>query len=322
MKGKIKRPMNSFMLYRAAYSDRIKALLHQNNHQEVSRASGKSWRQESPAIKQKYEELANIEKNNHNLAHPEYKFAPRKECDSRKKKRRGTIDEERPSDLDDADFVPESIPPACVRHSVDSDFDSGFESRDSTPFDAPVHGLPMGSGIPMDGYYSSSWNTSDPGRPLHGFVHSHEPGHYIETSVRPGPMGSRVEDVFQRSMPEMQYPSSCALAGLPGGAHYDLLQPATTASGQGEGQLDPRLLVFEHDGAHHYTPGHPMWQEAPTSHSYLPATTSMPSQPHYPMPTMQSIAEHRDSLDGRHEHGIDGPGGEFDRWFDPHTPGY
>lgn len=326
-KGKIKRPMNSFMLYRAAYSDRIKALFQQNNHQDVSRASGKSWRQESPAIKQKYEELANIEKNNHNRAHPEYKFAPKKECDTTKKKRRrDTVDEE-PSDLDDTDtgFAPGSIPPAYMRQSADSDFDSGFESRDSTPFDTPEHGLTYGAGIPIGGYYSSSFNTSNPERPVHGMMPSQEPGHYIETSVRPGYMGSRVEDVFRRSVPEMQYTSSSTLAGLPGGAHYDLLQPATTAAGQVEGQLDPRLLVYENDpsaGAHTYPSSHPAWQEAPTSHSYLPATASLPlNQTQYPMPAMQSIAE-RDSMESGHEPGIDAPGGEFDRWFDPHTPGY
>lgn len=323
VKGKVKRPMNSFMLYRAAYTERIKVMFHQNNHQEVSRASGKSWRQETPAIKQKYERLANIEKDNHNLAHPDYKFAPKKENDAKKRKRRGATEDDI-SELDDTDFIPGSVPPAYVRQSRDSEFDSDFGSRDSTPFDNPEHGLPMG------GYYSSAWNTSNPGRPVHGMMPSQE-HHYLHSSVRPSPMGSRVEDVFRRSVPELQYSSSSsALAGLPGGTHYDLLQPQTTAAGQPEGQLDPRLLVFENDspaGTHSYhQSNYPVWHEAPTSNSYLPATSVPPGQAQYCIapgsyqPGMQ--ADHRASLEGSHEAGLETPGGEFDRWFDPQTPGY
>lgn len=324
IKGKIKRPMNSFMLYRAAYTERIKAMFHQNNHQEVSRASGKSWRQETPAIKRKYEELANIEKENHNLAHPDYKFAPKKESDSKKKKKRGATNDDF-SELDDTEFIPRCVPPSYTRHSRDSEFDSDLGSRDSTPFDHPEHGLPIG------GYYSSSWNTSNPGRPVPGMMPSHE-HHYLQSSVRPSPLGSRVEDVFRRSVSELQYSTSSALAGLPGGSHYDLLQPPTTAAGQPEGQLDPRLLVFENDSppsTHSYhQSNYPAWHEAPTSNSCLPATSVAPGQTQYPMASgtyqlgMQSVADHRASLESSHEAGLEPPGGEFDHWIDPQTPGY
>lgn len=323
-KGKIKRPMNSFMLYRAAYTERIKAMFHQNNHQEVSRASGKSWRQETPAIKQKYEELANIEKDNHNLAHPDYKFAPKKESEAKKRKRRGATEDDI-SELDETEFIPGSVPASYMRPSRDSEFGSEFGSRDSTPFDHPEHGLPLG------GYYSSSWNTSNSGRPIPGMMPAYE-HHYLQSSVRLSPLGSRVEDVFRRSMPELQYSTSSALAGLPGGSHYDLLQPQTTATGPVEGQLDPRLLVFENDSPTSTQPYHhssyPVWHEAPTSNSYLPATSVAPGQTEYSMatgsyqPGMQTVTDHRASLESSHEAGLATPGGEFDRWFDPQTPGY
>src|SRR5256885_11832666 len=38
--GHVARPMNSFMLYRSAYADRVKQYCRENNHQVVSQVSG------------------------------------------------------------------------------------------------------------------------------------------------------------------------------------------------------------------------------------------------------------------------------------------
>ncbi len=49
--GRVKRPMNAFMLYRKAFQLRIKEYERQNNHQIISQVCGKSWRMEPDEIK-------------------------------------------------------------------------------------------------------------------------------------------------------------------------------------------------------------------------------------------------------------------------------
>ncbi|GLA79130.1 hypothetical protein AtubIFM55763_002051 [Aspergillus tubingensis] len=83
--GKIPRPMNSFMLYRLAYSDRAKFWLAHDDHQAISILTGRSWKMEPPHIRKQYKTLAVMEKQKHAEAHPTYRFSP-----SNKKKRSRT----------------------------------------------------------------------------------------------------------------------------------------------------------------------------------------------------------------------------------------
>lgn len=76
--GKVKRPMNAFMLYRKAYQNLAKALCTQNNHQVVSQVCGDTWPLEPEVIRAKFNEWARIERENHHHAHPNYKFTPSK----------------------------------------------------------------------------------------------------------------------------------------------------------------------------------------------------------------------------------------------------
>ncbi|KAK3906214.1 hypothetical protein C8A05DRAFT_40950 [Staphylotrichum tortipilum] len=76
--GKIKRPMNAFMLYRKAYQSRAKEWADQYNHQVVSQVCGKSWPLEPEELRQQFKTWAVIERDNHQRAHPNYKFAPSK----------------------------------------------------------------------------------------------------------------------------------------------------------------------------------------------------------------------------------------------------
>src|SRR5262249_23288537 len=87
--GYVTRPMNSFMLYRSAYAERTKHWCTQNNHQVVSSVSGESWPLEPPEIREKYNELARIERINHQNAHPSYRFQPSK-AGGATRKRKGT----------------------------------------------------------------------------------------------------------------------------------------------------------------------------------------------------------------------------------------
>lgn len=54
--GKVKRPMNSFMLYRKAYQNRTKSWCLQNNHQIVSQVCGDSWPLEPENVRAQFNE--------------------------------------------------------------------------------------------------------------------------------------------------------------------------------------------------------------------------------------------------------------------------
>jgi hypothetical protein len=71
---RVKRPPNSFMLYRSDYAERIKTFLSHKNQQAVSKLAAKFWEGELPDVKTYYKELAEIEKQNHREAHPGYKL--------------------------------------------------------------------------------------------------------------------------------------------------------------------------------------------------------------------------------------------------------
>ncbi|KAL5359586.1 hypothetical protein BJX96DRAFT_59826 [Aspergillus floccosus] len=320
--GKVGRPMNSFMLYRSAYAERTKQWISQNNHQEVSAAAGISWKMEPSEIREKYEMLANIEKKNHVKAHPGYRFSPSKD-----KKKRPTSADGRPNPNEARDS-PESSPDLGhhIRDLSYSEFESGWESRGSTPFS-----------FIDQGYLGSSWPTN-PGRSVPGLMPSPEPTPYIQqTTIHQNLMGAHVEDVrFERvDLQDMQYTSTTALAGLPGAAHHDLLQPPTSAPGRPDGQLDPQLLSLSSDAgstaasSQVYSNSHyPVWQEASSANSYLPVATSLPpSTVSYPVePTyqagMQALVDDRDAWGSSQETGLDASVGEFDHWLNHQASGY
>ncbi|KAK7737432.1 hypothetical protein SLS53_006505 [Cytospora paraplurivora] len=89
--GKVKRPMNAFMLYRKAYQNRTREWCTHNNHQVVSQVCGDSWPLEPEHIRNQFTEWARIERENHAKAHPDYKFAPQK---PKTQKRKADLDEE------------------------------------------------------------------------------------------------------------------------------------------------------------------------------------------------------------------------------------
>ncbi|KAE8361195.1 hypothetical protein BDV27DRAFT_31069 [Aspergillus caelatus] len=318
--GKVARPMNSFMLYRSAYTERTKKWLGQNNHQVVSVAVGHSWKMEPPEIRNKFELLANIEKKNHVKAHPGYRFSPKKDH------RRG--DDRRNSRLD---HTPDSSPGLgqTPRTMSTSEMESGWGSRDSTPLGFMEHGMPAG-------YLSSSWQTTNPGRPAPGMLPPSppEPTQYLQQSIHQSLMGSHVEDVrFNRvDMQDLQYSSSTALAGLPGATHHELLQPQTSVPAPGagaDGQLDPQLLGFQGNpnngggsqpyGNAHY---HPIWQDAHASNNYAAASSLPPTTVPYVAgaaftPGMQPMVDGRDAWESGHDGTMDTSGTEFEHWINP-----
>lgn len=314
--GRVARPMNSFMLYRSAYADRAKELSSQNNHQVVSETAGDSWKIESKEIREKYESLANIEKSNHLKAHPGYKFSPSKKDKQPDEERTEPDPEQAPSPISSPSFIQQGG--RGVSCGVES---NSWDNRDFTPFDQD-HGLPSAS------YLSSSWQASHPDKSFSGILQSSsEPAaHYMQPpSISPGVL----------NMHDLQYSSSAALTGLPGGTHHDLLQPQTSLAppaSYADGQLDPQLLKRDSSSSaqvYHNEPYPSMWQISPPSNCYMPATTSMPpntvpySIPNYHQPGMQTLLENREAWNPNQEATtLEGPGGEFDHWIGPHQTGY
>ena len=90
--GRIRRPMNPFMLYRCAFYGLIGKLLSEKGFttikpQDISRVAGSSWQIESPHVKEKYRRLAARERKNFVDAFPGYKFEPKKGSLLRKRAR-------------------------------------------------------------------------------------------------------------------------------------------------------------------------------------------------------------------------------------------
>ena len=90
--GSIKRPSNSFMLYRSAYTERCRELEKSKNHQDISSIAGASWAIEIPKIKNQFKEWAKKERENHQKAFPDYKFQPQTQA-VKDRKRKRTSDE-------------------------------------------------------------------------------------------------------------------------------------------------------------------------------------------------------------------------------------
>ena len=75
--GKVKRPLNAFMLYRKAYQNVAKTRCTRNNHQQVSSICGESWNhRESSDVVDKFNAWASLEKDMHEQAFPNYKYDP------------------------------------------------------------------------------------------------------------------------------------------------------------------------------------------------------------------------------------------------------
>lgn len=74
--GKIKRPMNAFMLYRKGFQNRIKEHQKNENHQGVSKVAGDGWGLEDEHVRNQFNQWSQIERQMHAAAFPHYKFKP------------------------------------------------------------------------------------------------------------------------------------------------------------------------------------------------------------------------------------------------------
>ncbi|KAI0545748.1 hypothetical protein F4679DRAFT_588209 [Xylaria curta] len=203
--GKVKRPMNAFMLYRKAYQNRTKEWKRlddirrkeesagegkpekgHDNHQVISQVCGMSWNMEPQELRDQYDEWAKVERNNHKLAFPDYKFAPAK---SKIRKTTGggssgsprgdrESDDENASNLDAYEFQEwgqSSGPPSrnATRSARFMDPDADYVLPPGYPhsvYTSPSPGvqaarLPGAYGVPPQLPHQSSFQYSNPGKP-------------------------------------------------------------------------------------------------------------------------------------------------------------
>lgn len=220
--GYITRPMNSFMLYRSAYSERTKAWCSQNNHQIVSSVSGESWPMEPDEIRSQFDEWAKIERQHHQEAHPNYKFSPSKSTNKRRKEEMSEDGE--PSDLDgdpDGEYRGGSRNVRERRHDrAEAAYlpsTVGFESH-------PYYGHQV------SGYEQSHYQYANPGRPLpsnvafdhNGLPYNPQTNTYIQTSMRQQQHQQPQYPTYMHEMPAARVPTPGSLNGGGGAPQQSL----------------------------------------------------------------------------------------------------
>lgn len=261
-KKPIGRPMNGFMLYRKAYSARCKAYLDVENHQNVSVGIGQSWHKESEEIREQFNAWSKIERVNHAIAFPEYKFQPKKE--STTTRRPELTPPHSPGNWDDfgdSDF-PYASPPMHRRtQSLE------FSSRSSSPFDDYSTCLAQS--------FDTTWTnaTSFPSQSLPGNMSTIHPG-LLQPTFDDGQYGAHG---VHGSPSEM----SSGLNGIPGGNHEDLYQSSQPLpSSIGSGHMDPQLLQYPQDhqssSDHSFMTSSHLYPMGFEGENYM-STTHMPS---------------------------------------------
>ncbi|KAI9887430.1 MAG: hypothetical protein M1823_000767 [Watsoniomyces obsoletus] len=310
-KGYVTRPMNSFMLYRSAYAERTKIWCLQNNHQVVSSVSGESWPLESAEIRERYNEYARIERENHQAAHPGYKFSPSKP-NSAKKRKNANSEVDDASDLEDLDEDDEagSSPTKGSKRSMR---DANASAND--PFQmgsARNHRLVHSGGV---GPHQSSYQATNPGKPLPTAMEPHDLySFYYQTMVQPSRMAPYIEDVRMQKT-EMHDSSGQAyhgLVGLPGAAHQELYP--TDPHGEGSFVMnhhnnlhlvDPILLASSNQLPHEIQGGE-LGHGNAGSYEGLPPNYASRHDGEDVYPEMQAPYQHGNGLD--HYHHVQGVG--------------
>lgn len=207
---------------------------------------------EPPEIREQYNEYARIERDNHQKAHPGYKFSPSKSQNSARK-RKGTpddSDEDGTNDTDDPDY---EWRPAGGDKRPRTKSTKRLGREAGYPVNSTMHN-DTGFGLQASAsrYNRSSYQATNPGRPLPAAMEDLEMyGQYYQTTVHPSMTVPNAEDVriHKTAMPGTQSSSAPPLIGLPGGHHYELLSHDDLTGNMpiGEPQVDPDLLGYDGD---------------------------------------------------------------------------
>ena len=206
---KMPRPVNVFLLYRRAVSERAKKYAGVTNHQVVSKIAGASWKNESEEVKKMFNQYAELEKEYHDKAFPDYKFNPKK-THSTKGKGRGKGDGTEESDGDDDPEYTERTSTRKKRAKVE------IKQMDNTEQSGP-HAW----------QYATQYQF-DPSSPVPNPLPYPSDSRYVPHGGYPGEMHTGYEPGYDigdfRATPQLGLLglSASTQIGLPGGNH-DLL---------------------------------------------------------------------------------------------------
>lgn len=253
-RNKVPRPMNSFMLYRSAYADRTKIWCLQNNHQVVSSVTGESWPLEPDEIREKYINLAKIEHDNHQNAHPGYKFSPGKSSASKKRKS-GTDQETEGSDLDDDES--EWGETRQKKNKSRTGKASRTEARNAKR-DLAQDALQNYRLQALMGQYRSSYQATNPGKPAPATMEPHQLyEQYYQPTVNQRMVAAYMENLrAQRAqLPSSTQAGYTGLIGLPGDPNQDLFSNGSTPAPLDDNIVDPLLLGQTANFSDETTPG-------------------------------------------------------------------
>ena len=103
---KMPRPVNAFLLYRRAVSEKAKHFAGVENHQVVSKLAGVSWKNESDEVKDTFSQYAELEKQYHGIAFPDYKYKPKRLQPTKGTKSKGKGDDSDENDGDELFALP------------------------------------------------------------------------------------------------------------------------------------------------------------------------------------------------------------------------
>ena len=241
----VKRPSNSFILYRSAYADRARSFQKSANHQVVSSVAGESWSLESEEVKKEFDQWAKIERENHAKAFPEYKFQPQTNKAPNKKRKDRDGDSEDESDLD-SDYTYE--PRGGNRGVRQRKTRSPYRDDSHTPSTLDEYD-PYGQHGPS--MYHSTYRYNNPGKPLPAPLNaSLGVGQYYQSTSHPNERfnaygnGGYVEDLTVRATdgPSSYHQPAPPVIGIPGAYHHEL---QAGDDSQLFYQLDPMLASYE-----------------------------------------------------------------------------
>lgn len=198
--GKVKRPMNSFMLYRKAYQLRTKTWCLENNHQVVSQVCGDSWPLEPEELRNQFSEWAKTERENHQKAHPGYKFSPSKPGASKAKLESSDEVQSEESDLEDYDWERGQTKRPRKQQKSNQTPDVQVQRPTRSPFSISRDS----SMEPSFGTHNrSSYQTSNPGKQLPAQYNQAQlrNGQYYQQSVHNSLAVPGAEDIVIRKTP-------------------------------------------------------------------------------------------------------------------------
>ncbi|KAK4197478.1 hypothetical protein QBC40DRAFT_102966 [Triangularia verruculosa] len=222
--GKVKRPMNAFMLYRKAYQQRAKEWASQHNHQVVSRVCGSSWPLEPEHIRQQFKAWADLERDNHQKAHPNYKFTPSKPHKAAKYDENFDAHSEA-SELDEYGDWHNAA--ARMRSSTNTPNDDGDYIPSRSVYAATHHPLMGLHGLAPHHQNRSAFEFSNPGKPMSSAYDTRGlTNTFYESHIHNNPRGhmhpGMMEDVLMRKTPSPSMAFQQQPHGLP--SHYELSQ--------------------------------------------------------------------------------------------------